>query len=200
MNTNTNQTAIRNYKVTFKSHNNYDITLMLWASTGSEDSDRAAVTETATRYAARYGNTLVSVDEITEAAVAYNCRRGMCYSPIDEQAERDHGKSFSAEHNPAEADEVTAEAKCYDLIPSTSQKSFYGKAKVIEINGSKLLQSYNTIVCGIDKSGNFSRYWDGESATTMKHVNSFLALFGIAGGGVNWWRKQAVVQCKLDLV
>jgi hypothetical protein len=82
-------------------------------------------------------------------------------------------------------------------MPCASQKSFYGKAKVIEKNGSKLLQSYNTIVCGIDNNGRFSRYWAGESATTMRHVNSFLRLFGVAGVGVKWWREQAIVPCKL---
>lgn len=86
--------------------------------------------------------------------------------------------------------------KCYELTPNTRQKSFYGKAKVIEKNGNKLLQSYNTIVCGIDNSGIFRRYWSGESATTMKHINSFLGLFGVVGGGVKWWRKQTVVPCR----
>lgn len=89
---------------------------------------------------------------------------------------------------------------CYELIPTTSQKSFYGKARVIEKNGNKLLQSYNTIVCGIDNGGSFRRYWAGESATTMKHVNSFLRLFGVAGGGLKWWREQAIVPCELEVV
>lgn len=83
--------------------------------------------------------------------------------------------------------------KVYELLPNTRQKSFYGKAKVIEKDENKLLQSYNTIVCGIDNNGNFCRYWAGESATTMKHVNSFLDLFSVAGGGVHWWRQQAIV-------
>lgn len=65
--------------------------------------------------------------------------------------------------------------------------SFYGKAKVIEKDGETLLQSYDTIVCKIDKSGEFVRMWDGYSATTMRHVNSFLQLVGIAGGGKAWW-------------
>lgn len=93
-----------------------------------------------------------------------------------------------------------SETKCYELIPCTRQKSFYGKAKVIEKNGSKLLQSYNTIVCGIDNNGHFSRYWAGESATTMKHVNSFLDLLGLSGGGVHWWREQAIVTPKFKWV
>ena len=71
-------------------------------------------------------------------------------------------------------------------------KSFYGKAKVIEKDGETLLQSYDTIVCKIDKNGEFVRMWDGYSATTMRHVNSFLQLVGIAGGGKAWWDAQTI--------
>lgn len=65
----------------------------------------------------------------------------------------------------------------------TAQKSFYGKAKVIETDGETLLQSYDTIVCKIDKSGKFVRMWSGYSAATMRHINSFIEMFGIEGGG-----------------
>ena len=71
-------------------------------------------------------------------------------------------------------------------------KSFYGKAKVIEKDGETLLQSYDTIVCKIDKNGEFVRMWDGYSATTIRHVNSFLQLVGIAGGGKAWWDAQTI--------
>lgn len=71
-------------------------------------------------------------------------------------------------------------------------KSFYGKAKIISIDGETLLQSYDTIVCKIDKNGEFVRMWDGYSATTMRHVNSFLQIVGIAGGGKAWWDAQIV--------
>ena len=71
-------------------------------------------------------------------------------------------------------------------------KSFYGKAKVIEKDGETLLQSYDTIVCKIDKNGEFVRMWDGYSAMTMRHVNSFLQLVGIAGGGKAWWDAQTI--------
>ena len=57
-------------------------------------------------------------------------------------------------------------------------KSFYGKAKVIETdNGEKVLQSYNTFVCRITAAGRFVRMWGGYSATTMRHVNSFLSFY-----------------------
>ena len=71
-------------------------------------------------------------------------------------------------------------------------KSSYGKAKVIEKDGETLLQSYDTIVCKIDKNGEFVRMWDGYSATTIRHVNSFLQLVGIAGGGKAWWDAQTI--------
>ena len=78
--------------------------------------------------------------------------------------------------------------KVYELKPTGSRKSFYGKAIVIEKNnGETVLQSYDTDVCKITKSGEFVRLWDGYSATTMRHVNSFLQLFNIAGGGKTWW-------------
>ena len=46
----------------------------------------------------------------------------------------------------------------YELKPNrySPNKSFYGKANVIELsNGVKLLQSYDTIVAGINTSGRF---------------------------------------------
>ena len=64
-------------------------------------------------------------------------------------------------------------------------KSFYGKAKVIETdNGEKVLQSYNTFVCRITAAGRFVRMWGAYSATTMRHVNSFLSFYDMNGGGV----------------
>lgn len=84
--------------------------------------------------------------------------------------------------------------KMFELIP-TRQKSFYHKAIVLETQaGEKYLQSYCTLVCVIDKDGNFKRLWGGESATTIKHVNDFLRLYNIPGGGVHWWRNQEVFE------
>lgn len=73
-------------------------------------------------------------------------------------------------------------------LGATSQKSYYGKAKVIkDENGEIFLQSYNTLVCYINKNGEIKRLWDGYSATTMKHINDFLDLFHKPGGGKKWW-------------
>lgn len=79
--------------------------------------------------------------------------------------------------------------RIYELTPGgyDRAKSFYGKAKVIETDGETLLQSYDIIVCKIDKSGEFVRMWSGYSATTMRHINAFIEMFGIPGGGKKWW-------------
>ena len=62
----------------------------------------------------------------------------------------------------------------YELTPNDGRKSFYGKANVIELsNGVKLLQSYSTIVAGINTKGNFVKLWDGWSATTGRHLSAF---------------------------
>ena len=85
--------------------------------------------------------------------------------------------------------------KIYDLpvMGYGRAKSFYGKAKVIEKdNGEKVLQSYNTEVCKITSGGEFVRLWSGYSVTTMRHINSFLQLVGIAGGGKAWWDAQKI--------
>lgn len=85
--------------------------------------------------------------------------------------------------------------KKYYLSPMGHEraKSFYGKALVIEKdNGEKVLQSYETEVCKITSGGEFVRLWDGYSVTTMRHANSFLQFFGIAGGGKAWWDAQTV--------
>lgn len=85
--------------------------------------------------------------------------------------------------------------KIYELSPMGYEraKSFYGKAKVIEKdNGETVLQSYNTEVCKITSGGEFVRLWSGYSVTTMRHINSFLQLVGIAGGGKTWWDAQKI--------
>lgn len=77
--------------------------------------------------------------------------------------------------------------RAFELRPINGRKSFYGKASVIEKdNGDIELRSYNTIVARI-RNGKFERLWDGYSATTMNHINSFIDIYGISGGGKAWW-------------
>lgn len=66
--------------------------------------------------------------------------------------------------------------KVFELKPTT-QKSFYGKAKIIETQKGKYLLSYDTIVCGIDSKNQFNRYWNDYSVTTKNHINSFLQYY-----------------------
>ena len=79
-----------------------------------------------------------------------------------------------------------------------SQKSFYGKAKVREINGIVILRSYDTDVAAIDNDGEFHRLWGGDyflkhygmygdyeewrdwSPTTGKHIREFAKQNGFA--------------------
>ena len=79
--------------------------------------------------------------------------------------------------------------RIYALTPTgyDRAKSFYGKANIIEKNGEVILQSYDTFVCMINKRGAFVRLWGGYSATTMRHINVFIKMFGIEGGGKKWW-------------
>ena len=65
----------------------------------------------------------------------------------------------------------------YELQPKTSQKSFYGKARVtVYSDGSKVLTSYSTDVARIDANGNVFKLWTGWSATTGKHIAAFCGL------------------------
>lgn len=78
----------------------------------------------------------------------------------------------------------------YELTPQQHDgvKSFYKKAYVIETDDHEtILQSYETQVIKITANGEIVRLWDGYSATTMRHVNSFLSLMGINNGGKKYW-------------
>ena len=67
----------------------------------------------------------------------------------------------------------------YELIPRNGRISFYGKAIVTEVDGNKILTSYTTDVARIDSEGRFTRLWNGYSATTMNHINSFRLMNGL---------------------
>lgn len=78
--------------------------------------------------------------------------------------------------------------KIYKLNPVDSHKSFYGKTVVYEYDdGTRVLKSYLTNVAAILPDGTFCRLWGGYSATTMRHVNAFIARAGLEGGGKKWW-------------
>ena len=90
---------------------------------------------------------------------------------------------------------MTQTIKTYELPYLDSRKSFYGKALVIIEGDTATLQSYSTKVARYDmNTGEFTRLWGGYSATTMRHVNSFLCHMGIDGGGKAWWDSLEVTQ------
>ena len=77
---------------------------------------------------------------------------------------------------------------CTELMPSTSQKSFYGKAKVETwIKDNKnffILKSYGNPILVVykDKLYRASDTWEGDfSSTTLKHCRSFVEQY-IANG------------------
>lgn len=83
--------------------------------------------------------------------------------------------------------------KQFQLMPAGRQKSFYGKAVVTEAAGIYFLTSYESIVAEYHpKTGEFFRDYNGinfDSNTTMKHVNSFRALFNLGAINKAAWRK-----------
>lgn len=55
-----------------------------------------------------------------------------------------------------------------------SAKSFYGKAKVIEIENDVFLMSYDTIVAFFNRDTKIAKVIDTYSATTLRHIKEFL--------------------------
>lgn len=77
-----------------------------------------------------------------------------------------------------------------ELWPIDGRKSFYGKARAFWHEPSKawMLLSYDTIVAMYyTESGMFIRRWSGYSATTMRHINSFLVFIGSCSRNKAWW-------------
>lgn len=92
--------------------------------------------------------------------------------------------------------------KTIELMPTTydGRKSFYKKAYV-RYGKAIVLESYGLPVARITTTGSFERLWDGYSATTMRHINSFVRQYAdnIADstermGGKKWWISLPVVK------
>ena len=47
----------------------------------------------------------------------------------------------------------------------------------MEVNGTKYLISYRTVVAAVDKDNYFHKFWNDYSSTTMNQINGFIALF-----------------------
>lgn len=59
-----------------------------------------------------------------------------------------------------------------------SAKSFYGKAKVIEIENDVFLMSYDTIVAFFNRDTKVAKVIGTYSATTLRHIKEFLRQSG----------------------
>lgn len=59
-----------------------------------------------------------------------------------------------------------------------SAQSFYGKAKVIEIENDVFLMSYDTIVAFYNRETKIAEVVDTYSATTLRHIKEFLKQSG----------------------
>ena len=59
-----------------------------------------------------------------------------------------------------------------------SAQSFYGKAKVIEIENDVFLMSYDTIVAFYNRETKIAKVVDTYSATTLRHIKEFLKQSG----------------------
>lgn len=68
--------------------------------------------------------------------------------------------------------------KTTELTPVQNQKSFYGKAKIINNGDISKLLSYDTEVAEYNHNTNKMTVNGWYSATTAKHINSFLEYFG----------------------
>lgn len=71
------------------------------------------------------------------------------------------------------------EFRIMELCPYyDSAKSFYGKAKVIEIENDVFLVSYDTIVAFFNRDTKVAKVIDTYSATTLRHIKEFLKQSG----------------------
>lgn len=77
-------------------------------------------------------------------------------------------------------------------LGATYQNSYYGKAKEIEYDGYKFLKSYKTIVCAIKPNGEFVRFWNDYSVTTMNHINDFRNKNGLSKLSKKEWKELKV--------
>ena len=72
-----------------------------------------------------------------------------------------------------------ADVSFMELLPYyDSAKSFYGKAKVIEIENDVFLISYDTIVAFFNRDAKVAQVYGTHSATTLRHIKEFLKQSG----------------------
>lgn len=72
-----------------------------------------------------------------------------------------------------------SDVRIMELCPYyDSAQSFYGKAKVIEIENDVFLVSYDTIVAFYNRETKIAEVVDTYSATTLRHIKEFLRQSG----------------------
>ena len=67
-------------------------------------------------------------------------------------------------------------------LNARNQKSYYGKALILENNSTIKLQSYETIVAVFNKKNNVLKINGWYSMTTSKHINDFAKMCGYYKG------------------
>lgn len=73
---------------------------------------------------------------------------------------------------------ISNNPKMVDLIPVNNQKSFHGRAKLIYSGNDIYLMSYTTLIAVYNIiNDTITPLWIDYSATTIKHINSFLCLY-----------------------
>ena len=79
--------------------------------------------------------------------------------------------------------------KVSELVPTRGQKSFNHRAHILQdASGTLQLLSYDTIVASFDpQTKELKKLWNGYSATTQKHINSFCDYCGIKGFNKKEW-------------
>lgn len=72
-----------------------------------------------------------------------------------------------------------ADVSFMELYPYyDSAKSFYGKAKIIEVENDVFLISYDTIVAFFNRDAKVAQVYGTYSATTLRHIKEFLKQSG----------------------
>ena len=91
------------------------------------------------------------------------------YKPLIARLEKKNGKGII---------KMASGGKIFNLDPVDGRKSFYGKAKGINLGNTTQLQSYDTIVAEYDNVNKKMTINDYYSPTTARHINSFLDYYG----------------------
>ena len=85
-------------------------------------------------------------------------------------------------------------------LKATTQKSYYGKALLLEDGNSVKLRSYETIICEYNtKTKEFKKIWQGWSKTTAQHINDFRRLFGLRPVSKKEWLTMEAEEAKKEL-